>query len=147
MPESLHNRRRRYALRRKPKPVHAYSKVFAASGTALDRRTVEGKFLEDTRIALLNQCGPDPTPAQQLLCQMAAVKAVRCELLVRIILGPQPKDKPIKDNREHHALAWMNGLRRDLVALGLLIPPDAPPLPDIHQYLAAKHGDAAEPAE
>ena len=57
---------------------------------------------------------------------MAAIKALRCELLCKAIFS----DAAIKDVRENHILAWMNGLRRDLVALGLLNPDEPEPAMD-----------------
>jgi hypothetical protein len=91
---------------------------------SLDLRTKEGQFAHDIKTALLEQLGGDPTPAQQILVQLAAIKALRCELLCNVIFS----DTAIKDVREYHLLAWMNGLRRDLEALGLEEPEPAKPM-------------------
>lgn len=81
----------------------------------LDLRTAEGQFADDVRVALSEQLGGNPTPAQQLLIQSAALKALRCELLIRRVLT----EESIKSNADNHCLAWLNALRRDLEALGL----------------------------
>lgn len=101
----------------------------------LDLRTSEGQFANDIRIALSEQLGGNPSPAQQLMIQAAALKALRCELLIRRVLT----EVSIKGNNDHHCLAWLNGLRRDSEALGLLDPTDnKPSLPSLTEYLAGK---------
>jgi hypothetical protein len=134
-------RRRRYA---RPGRLGPYAGGINGhiAFTALDGRTTEGQYLRNIRDALSAQIGPSPTAAQQLLIQAAAVKALRCELLARVVFG----EEEIKDNREYHLLAWSNGLRRDLLALGLLDRPNAP-LPDLRRYLESRYGADAEAAE
>ena len=63
---------------------------------------------------LTDQLG-DPTTAQGLLIQSAALKATRLALLSEQLLDGTPPS----EGSDHHALAWLNSLRLDLMALGL----------------------------
>ena len=63
---------------------------------------------------LSDQIG-DPTPAQGLLIQSAGLKATRLALLSEQLLDGTPPS----EGSDHHALAWLNSLRLDLMALGL----------------------------
>ena len=56
-----------------------------------------------------------PTTAQALLIQSAALKATRLSLLSEQLLDGNPPS----EGSDHHALAWLNSLRLDLMALGL----------------------------
>jgi hypothetical protein len=82
--------------------------------TAIDRRTKPGRVLKATINELVAQIG-DPSPAQRLIIQSAALKAVRLSLLTENLLGGDV----LAEGSDHHALAWLNSLRLDLVALGL----------------------------
>ena len=63
---------------------------------------------------LTSDVGGDPSTAERLLIQAAAVKATRVALLSEKLLeGGEPGEDG------HHALAWLNSMRLDLVALGL----------------------------
>lgn len=57
----------------------------------------------------------DPTPGQRLLIQAVSVKATRLALLSERLLS----GKAIADGTDHHLLAWLADMRRDLQALGL----------------------------
>ncbi len=72
-------------------------------------------MLRQTRLDLTDQIGGDPSPAQALIIQSAAVKATRLFLLSdKLLSGGE-----IGDATDHNLLAWLNSLRLDLMALGL----------------------------
>jgi hypothetical protein len=98
----------------------------------LDLRTREGKFAHGIRQALAADLGRPPTAAEQLIIAGAAVKALRCEMLVQRIL----QQKNLDNGQDFHFLAWSNGLRRDLEAIG--IAPRAPPAPSLAEYLVER---------
>jgi hypothetical protein len=81
--------------------------------TSLDSRTKAGRILRQTCRDLTAQLGGDPSPAETLLIQSAAIKAVRLYLLSEKLLA----DGAI--GSDEHALAYLNSMRLDLVALGL----------------------------
>ena len=82
--------------------------------TVLDHRTRAGRVMKNVIRQLTDQLG-DPTTAQGLLIQSAALKATRLALLSEQTLdGTAPSE-----GSDHHALAWLNSLRLDLMALGL----------------------------
>ena len=64
------------------------------------------------------QLGGDPTAAQQLLVQAAAIKALRFEVLTRIVFQ-HSNGRQVEDFPDTNLLKWMDGLRKDLVSLGL----------------------------
>ncbi len=80
----------------------------------LDRRTKSGRLMRKIEGDLASDLGGEPTTAERLLIQATAVKAVRLALLSEKLLEG---DEPGEDG--HHALAWFNSMRLDLVALGL----------------------------
>jgi hypothetical protein len=123
-----------------PRQLGPFSKRL--SFAQLDLRTAQGKFADEIRLALSDQLGGNPSPAQQLMIQAAALKALRVELLIRRVLS----EDSIKSNNDNHCLAWLNGLRRDLEALGLLGPDQGRPLPSLDAHfraLAAADSEAA----
>jgi hypothetical protein len=63
---------------------------------------------------LIAHVGGDPSATQLIVIQGAAVKAVRLALLSEHLLTGDPGD-----GDQHHVLAWLNGLRRDMETLGL----------------------------
>jgi hypothetical protein len=85
---------------------------------ALDRRTSEGKFAWHIVEALAEQLGGTPTAARQLLIQSTAIKALRCEILTRVIFD-RSNANTTDDFPDYNLLKWMDGLRKDLVSLGL----------------------------
>jgi hypothetical protein len=105
----------------------------------LDLRTAEGQFANDVRLALTEQLGGNPTPAQQLLIQSVSLKALRCELLTRRVLCEQN----IKSNNDNHLLAWMNAMRRDLQALGLDTAPATPEVTFAEHFASLGPSEAA----
>lgn len=80
----------------------------------LDDRTRADRVMKGVIRALSEQIG-DPTTAQGLLIQSAALKATRLSLLSEQLLTGAPPS----EGSDHHALAWLNSLRLDLMALGL----------------------------
>jgi hypothetical protein len=82
--------------------------------TTLDHRTRAGRVMKGVIRQLTDQIG-DPTPAQGLLIQSAGLKATRLALLSEQLLAGTPPC----EGSDHHALAWLNSLRLDLMALGL----------------------------
>lgn len=83
--------------------------------TAADYSSTAGRVLLKTTADLVAQLGGDPSPAEALLIQSAAVKSTRLYLLTERILNPEAADL----TSDEHCLAWMNSLRHDLLALGL----------------------------
>ena len=80
----------------------------------LDQRTRAGRVYKNVVADLTSHIG-DPTPGQRLLIMSAAVKATRLALLTDMLLS----GKVTAESSDAHALAFMNGLRHDVVALGL----------------------------
>jgi hypothetical protein len=81
---------------------------------ALDDRTRAGRVMKGVIRQLTDQIG-DATAAQRLLIQSAGLKATRLSLLSQQLLDGTPPS----EGSDHHALAWLNSLRLDLMALGL----------------------------
>jgi len=97
---------------KKPKPG-PFSRDRALA--SVDRRSKAGRTFKSTIAALADHIGGNPTPAQALIIQSAALKATRLFLLSeRLLSGDELGEKS-----DHHALAWLNSLRLDLQALGL----------------------------
>jgi hypothetical protein len=82
--------------------------------TELDARTRAGRVMKGVIRQLSDQIG-DATAGQRLLIQSAALKATRLALLSEQLLDGTPPS----EGSDHHALAWLNSLRLDLMALGL----------------------------
>ena len=80
----------------------------------IDRRTRAGRVMRGVEADLANDLGGDPSAAQRLLIQSAAVKATRLALLADHLL-----DGAEIQSDQHNVLAWANSLRHDLQALGL----------------------------
>ena len=85
----------------------------------LDLRTQEGRYARDICDGIAADLGGAPNAAQQILCQMFALKVLRVQLLVKTVLSGETVNR----HTENYCLAWMNAARRDLQALGVL---DAP---------------------
>jgi len=82
----------------------------------LDLRTKEGRYARDICDGIAADLGGAPNAAQQLLCQMFALKVLRVQLLVQKILSGES----VNQHTENYCLAWMNSARRDLEALNVL---------------------------
>ncbi len=80
----------------------------------VDRRTRAGRVMRSVTIELMNHLG-DASAPQRLLVQSAALKATRLALMTESLLD----GAGFSEGSDHHALAWLNSLRLDLVALGL----------------------------
>ena len=86
--------------------------------------------------------GNNPTAAERLIIQSAAIKATRLFLLSeKIMAGGEVGGI----DGDHHALAWLNSLRQDLSTLGLesRLRDVTPTLKDIIAEHAAQAGSAA----
>jgi hypothetical protein len=105
---------------------------------SLDLRTNEGRFIAGIRQSLIDQLGREASAAEQLMVSNAAIKALRCELMLQRIF----KKDSLDTGQDLHFLAWSNSMRRDLEALG--IKPNAVPQAHLRQYLIAKKKVAAE---
>jgi hypothetical protein len=106
-----------FRRRKKRRKVGPFSKRL--SFAMLDLRTQEGRYARDICDGIAADLGGAPNAAQQLLCQMFALKVLRVQLLVKTILSGET----VNQHTENHALGWMNSARRDLQALGLLDTP------------------------
>jgi hypothetical protein len=82
----------------------------------LDLRTQEGRYARDICDGIAADLGGAPNAAQQILCQMFALKVLRVQLLVQKILSGET----VNHHTENYCLAWMNSARRDLEALNVL---------------------------
>lgn len=100
--------------RRKPPQVGPFSRE--RSLMAIDGRTKPGRLLRATEADLLAQLGPKATVAQQLIAKSAALKATRIAMLAKRVTAGEE----LADGTDPQTLAWMNGLRADLTAMGLL---------------------------
>jgi hypothetical protein len=83
--------------------------------STLDKRTKAGRILRSTLADLTAHVGGDPTAAEALLIQSAALKATRLYLLSQKLLA----GGEIGEDGDHLYLAWLNSMRQDLTALGL----------------------------
>ena len=93
----------------------------------LDLRTQEGRYARDICDGIAADLGGAPNAAQQVLCQLFALKVLRVQLLVQKILSGETVNR----HTENYALAWMNSARRDLESLNVLtVPPRAQSLLD-----------------
>lgn len=106
--------------RRKPRKMGPFSRE--RSLIAVDGRTQPGRVLRDTEKQILAEIGPKVTVAQRLIAKSAALKATRIAMLTRKVIA----EGAIAEGTDTQALAWMNGLRADLSALGLLHSPRLP---------------------
>jgi hypothetical protein len=117
MAEHLPARQRRPSMaRRKKRRIGAFSKRLAFSD--LDGRTNAGKFVNSIKSDLEAQIG-NPSPGQQILIKLIAIKVLRCEMMYDQVLS-KPNGGDLQDRVENYFLAWSNSVRRDLEALGVL---------------------------
>jgi hypothetical protein len=115
-----------FRQRKKRRKVGPFSKRL--SFAMLDLRTQEGRYARDICDGIAADLGGAPNAAQQILCQMFALKVLRVQLLVQKILSGETVNR----HTENYCLAWMNSARRDLEALNVLAgPPSAPSLFDV----------------
>ena len=122
MAEHLSARQRRPSMaRRKRRRIGAFSKRLAFSD--LDGRTNAGKFVNSIKNDLEAQIG-NPSPGQQILIKLIAIKVLRCEMMYDQVLS-KPNGGDLQDRVENYFLAWSNSVRRDLEALGVLDSPSS----------------------
>ena len=108
-----------FRRRKKRRKVGPFSKRL--SFAMLDLRTQEGRYARDICDGIAADLGGAPNAAQQILCQMFALKVLRLQLLVKTILSGEI----VNQHAENYCLAWMNSARRDLEALGILTLPSS----------------------
>ena len=87
----------------------------------LDLRTQEGRYARDICDGIAADLGGAPNAAQQILCQMFALKVLRVQLLVKTVLSGESVNR----HTENYCLAWMNSARRDLETLNVLTAPSS----------------------
>ena len=100
---------------RKKRRIGAFSKRLTFSD--LDRRTNAGKYVNAIKNDLEAQIG-NPSPGQQMLIKLVAIKMLRCEMMYERVLS-QPDGVDLQERVENYFLAWSNSVRRDLEALGV----------------------------
>jgi hypothetical protein len=103
-----HRQRRASMARRKKRRIGAFSKRLTFSD--LDGRTNAGKYVNAIKNDLEAQIG-NPSPGQQILIKLAAVKMLRCEMMYERVLS-QPDSGDLQDRVENYFLAWSNSVRR-----------------------------------
>jgi hypothetical protein len=108
-----------FRQRKKRRKVGPFSKRL--SFAMLDLRTQEGRYARDICDGIAADLGGAPNAAQQILCQMFALKVLRVQLLVKTILSGETVNR----HTENYCLAWMNSARRDLEALNVLAAPSS----------------------
>ena len=106
---SAHHRRPPMARRNKRR-IGAFSKRLAFSD--LDGRTNAGKYVNSIKQDLEVQIG-NPSPGQQILIKLVAIKMLRCEMIYERVLS-QPDGGDLQDRVESYFLAWSNSVGRDL---------------------------------
>jgi hypothetical protein len=114
-----------------------YSK--ATSLTAIDGRCRAARQIREFTAELVKHLGGNPTAAQRVLVNAAAVKHAKMVMLADKILADSELDL---DLATRTFLAWSNSLRRDLEAIGLARPEVQLPAAPL-EYLAAKRRSAA----
>jgi len=96
-------------------------------------------MISSVEAALCSQVGGDPSPAQILLIQRMAVKAVRCALAERQLLA----QGGLSEFLENMYLKWQRELRLDLQVLGLHRAPRA--VQALEDYIKEKTGGNGNP--
>jgi ribosomal protein L32 len=98
--------------RRKRRRIGAFSKRLTFSD--LDRRTNAGKYVNSIKNALEAQIGT-PSPGQQILIKLVAVKMLRCEMMYDRVLS-QPDGGDLQDRVENYLYEGL-GVKQDAVLL------------------------------
>jgi hypothetical protein len=97
----------------------------------VDGRTVEARIIKETVAALTEHLGGRPTAPQQLLAHASAVLVLRLRVaLDRYATGDDP------ESLDRHVVALQNGLRANLLALGLERPKEQ--VPSLAQYIEGR---------
>src|SRR5436190_12984883 len=82
-----------FRKRKKRRKVGPFSKRL--SFAMLDLRTQEGRYARDICDGIAADLGGAPNAAQQLLCQMFALKVLRVQMLVKTILSGETVNRPL----------------------------------------------------
>jgi hypothetical protein len=117
--------------------VGAYSR--AGTLWKLDGRVKEARLMNRVRAELIAHVGGRPSATQRLLIERAAILSLKAaQIDLKILAGEE-----LTQHDNQHALAWLNSLRRTLVALGAEANTADKP-PSLTDYLSAKYpGEAA----
>jgi len=112
----------------------------------LDRRTLMGREATAFRAAMLRHCGSDPSEPQKATIELAT--QMRMRLLAMDARFAERGEQSAHDARQY--LAWSNGLRRALQALGMQAAPTprspGQTLNDVVAGIVAARGRKDEPA-
>lgn len=119
------------------KTVGPFSRDRVLAG--MDKRTRTGRIYRTIIADLIDHVGGNPSAAERLIIQSAALKATRLSLLSEKMLSGI--DNP--ESMDQHSLGWANSLRLDLGVLGLdkRIKDVTPKLKDIIAASKAKGDD------
>ena len=101
----------------------------------VDGRTRMGKAQRQVEASLVGALGGDPSPQQILILQRASVKAIKCWIIEKQILGR----KRAAPTLENHYLRWSRELREDLKTLGFKR--QAKPVENLEAYVAKTYGE------
>jgi hypothetical protein len=103
MDKLLSARQRRPSMaKRKKRRIGAFSRRLLLAD--LDLRTNAGKFANSIKEGLEAQIGA-PTPGQQILIKLVAIKVLRCEMMYDQVLS-NPRGGDLEDRIENYFLAW-----------------------------------------
>jgi|SRR3984893_15026705 hypothetical protein len=94
--------------RRKKRRVGAFSKRLSFSD--LDGRTNAGKFVNSIKSDLEAQIG-NPSPGQQILIKLIAIKMLRCEMMYDQVLS-KPNGGDLQDRVENYFLHFQGKAAR-----------------------------------
>jgi hypothetical protein len=104
----------------------------------VDRRSVEGRLMDQHRADLLKHLGGPPSVTQRALVERAVLLALRiAQLDERLVAGTMT----ILDASTY--LAWVNSYRRVLATLGLEEPAADKSPSLLSSYLESRHRDQA----
>jgi len=88
------------------KPVGPFSKDRRLTTAGLDARSKVGRLMRQTKSDLSAQLGGDPSPAECLLIQAAALKACRLYLLSDKLIGGEEPGEGSVIMRSHGSTAF-----------------------------------------
>src|SRR5215472_15757988 len=107
MAEHLSARQRRPSMaRRNKRRIGAFSKRLAFSD--LDGWTNAGKYVNSIKQDLEVQIG-NPSPGQQILIKLVAIKMLRCEMIYERVLS-QPDGGDLQDRRSRSPIPGRPGI-------------------------------------
>ena len=125
---------------------HAVIHGLYRSFRTIDERTVEGRAIRDTELALAEALGGDVTPQQAAVNRSIAISAWRCAGIGEQMIDEQRKPEPDYDRVarwDQEYRRWSGHLREGLRMIGLSRVPAA--LPSLQDYLRSR--EAAQPSK